>query len=115
MKAKRVIYWIATGLLCLLMLFAATNYFFKYEAIKSVFVSLGYPIYIIRPLAVAKLLGVIAILTGKSRTLKQWAYAGFFFNFVLALAAHIAVGDGQFAPALVCLVLLFVSYALDDR
>jgi hypothetical protein len=97
------------------MLFAATNYFFKYETIKSVFVSLGYPTYIIRPLAIAKLLGVIAILTGKSRTLKEWAYAGFFFNFVLALFAHIAVGDGQFAPALVSLILLFISYALDDR
>jgi len=42
--------------------------------------------------------------------LKEWAYAGFFFDFVLAFFAHFMVNDGEFAPALVALVLLFTSY-----
>jgi apolipoprotein N-acyltransferase len=102
-------------MLCLLMLFAAGNYIFKYPEIRGVFVELGYPPYLIYPLAIAKIFGVIAILTDKSKTLKELAYAGFFFNFVLALSAHIAVGDGQFAPAIVALILLLISYALDKR
>jgi hypothetical protein len=97
------------------MLFAAFNYIFYHELIVDVFNKLGFPTYIIYPLATAKLLGVIAIATKKSRILKEWAYAGFFFNFVLALSAHLNVGDGQFAPALVCLILLAISYALDKK
>jgi hypothetical protein len=115
MKIQKIVYWIATGLLCALMLFAAGNYIFQHETIKEVFTKLGYPAYIVYPLAIAKILGVIAILTKKSKTLKEWAYAGFFFNFILALSAHIATKDGEFAPALVALILLLISYALDKR
>ena len=64
-----------------MMLFASFNYIFKHGLVAEVFVKLGYPTYIIYPLAVAKVLDVIAILTKKSGTLKEWAYAGFFFNF----------------------------------
>jgi hypothetical protein len=115
MKLQRIVYWIATGLLSLLMLFAAFNYIFKHELIVIVFNKLGFPSYIVYPLAAAKLLGVLAILTNQSKTLKEWAYAGFFFNFLLALSAHLNAHDGQFAPALISLVLLLISYFLDKR
>ena len=115
MKWARIFYWVVTGPFVALMLFAVYNYIFKHELIVDVFNKLGYPTYIIYPLAIAKLLGVIAIVTSKSRTLKEWAYAGFFFNFVLALSAHINAGDGQFTPALVCLILLAASYVLDKK
>jgi len=115
MKWVRIFYWVVTGPLIALMLFASWNYIFNHALIVDVFNKLGYPTYIIYPLAVAKLLGVIAIVTNKSRTLKEWAYAGFFFNFVIALSAHINVGDKQFAPALVCVILLVASYLLDKK
>lgn len=115
MKRMKIVYWIATGLLSALMLFAAGNYFFKHDLIVDVFAKLGFPSYIIYPLAAAKVLGLIAIWTRVSPTLKEWAYAGFFFNFLLAMSAHINVGDGQFVPALVCLVLLIISYSLDKK
>lgn len=111
MKVLKIVYWIATAVLSLLMLFAAFNYLFKYPVIADVFVKLGYPTYLIFPLAIAKIFGVIAILTRKSKTLTEWAYAGFFFNFMLALSAHLNAGDGQFAPSIVCLILLMISYA----
>lgn len=116
MKLLRIIYWIATILLSLLMLFAAYNYIFKHALVRDVFDKLGYPAYIIYPLAAAKVLGVIAILTKKSRTLKEWAYAGFFFNFILAASAHLNAGDGaNVAPALVSLGLLSISYFADRK
>ena len=87
----------------------------QHEQIAAVFAALGYPTYIVYPLAVAKLLGVIAILTGKSSTLKYLAYAGFFYDFLLAGSAHIAVGDGEWPPALVALILVTVSFVYDRK
>lgn len=116
MKAKLVIYWFATGTLSALMLYTAVMYFVKYEAIADVFTRLSFPTYIIYPLAIAKILGIAAILIKSSKTLKEWAYAGFFFDFVLALSAHLNAGDGiYFLPAFICLVLLGVSYFLDKQ
>jgi hypothetical protein len=116
MKSLRIIYWIVTGLLSLLMLFAAFNYIFRHALIVDVFNKLGFPVYIIYPLAAAKILGVVAIITKRSKRLKEWAYAGFFFHFVLALSAHVNADDGINAlPAAVCLFLLAGSYALDRR
>ena len=110
MKTKKIIYWIATGLLCLFMLGAAGMYIFNHQAVTEIFQKLGYPAHIVYPLAIAKILGVIAILSNYSKTLKEWAYAGFFYDFILALSAHLTAGDGEFVPALVALVLLAVSY-----
>jgi len=62
------------------------------------------------------ILGVIAILTKRSAFLKELAYAGFFYDFILAASAHINAGDGILVlPALVCLVLLIISYVLDKK
>lgn len=116
MKVQKIIYWIATGLLSALMLYTAAMYFVKHQALVEVFARLGYPAYIIYPFAVAKILGIIAILTKKSKFLKELAYAGFFYDFLLAASAHINAGDGIYVlPALVCMALLIVSYVLDKR
>ncbi len=115
MKRDRIIYWIATGLLCALALMSAGMYFFNYEMVSATFTKLGFPTYIIYPLAVAKILGVIAILTKQSRFPKEWAYAGFFYDFVLAFSAHLAIGDGEHLPAGVAIVLLILSYIYDRK
>ncbi len=114
MKTK-IIYWIATGLLSAMMLGAAGMYIFNYQAVAEIFQKLGYPTYIIYPLAIAKILGIAAILTKISKPLKEWAYAGFFFDFVLALSAHLAIGDGEFLSALAALILLAISYIFDKQ
>lgn len=108
-KTNRIIYWVTTGLVCAMMLASATMYFVKYEEVAGIFKTLGHPTHVIYPLAIAKILGVIAILTDKSKLLKEWAYAGFFFDFLLAFGAHIAAGDNEWAGAVVAAVLLLVS------
>jgi hypothetical protein len=115
MKRDKVIYWISTGLLSALMLMSAGMYFFNNDMVSEIFTSLGFPTYIIYPLAVAKILGLIAIWTNKSKMLKEWAYAGFFFDFVLAATAHIMVSDGEYAGALVAIILLIVSYVFEKK
>ncbi len=77
MKVYKIIYWAATIFLCLLMLYSSSMYFTKTEMVKDFFESLGYPTYIVIPLAVAKTLGVIIILWRKSIWLTEWAYQGF--------------------------------------
>lgn len=83
--------------------------------VAETFQQLGYPSYIIYPLAIAKILAVVAILTKKSALLKEWAYAGMFFDFVLATSAHIAVQDGEYLPAALAIVALIVSRIYDQK
>ena len=115
MDKQKVIYWVTTGLLSAQMLMAASMYVIKNDMVAGVFTTLGFPTYLIYPMALSKVLGVIAILTNKSSLLKEWAYAGFFFNFLLASSAHLAVGDGEFIPSLVALGCLLTSYILGRR
>ncbi len=110
MNKTKIIYYISTGLLSLLMLFSAGMYIFNNAEVAKLIISLGYPPYILYPLAAAKILGLIAIWSDYSKTLKEWAYAGFFYDFILALSAHLSVGDGEFGGALVALVLWLGSY-----
>lgn len=114
-RTNKTIYWIATGLLTLMMLMSVGMYFFKHAEVSETFTKLGFPTYIIYPLAIAKLLGLVAIWTNKIKALKDWAYAGFFFNFILAIAAHIMIKDGEHMPAIVALVLLLVSYMYSKK
>ncbi|MGK0291409.1 MAG: hypothetical protein ACI86H_002877 [bacterium] len=115
-KENKAIYWTSTGLLSALMTFSAVMYFVQHEMVSKIFVNLGYPTYnIMYPLAIAKILGVIAIITKKSSTLKEWAYAGFFFDFVLAFFAHVAIKDGEFMGALLGFIFLSVSYIYDQK
>ncbi len=110
MKTTKIVYFAATGLLSALMLFSAGMYFFNHAEVVKIFGELGYPSYIVYPLAIAKLLGLAAIWSNYSKSLKEWAYAGFFYDFLLALAAHVSIRDGGQGFAIVALVLLAASY-----
>ena len=115
MNKDKLIYWGSTVLLSLMMSASAGMYFAKYEEVSKVFVELGFPTFIIYPLGIAKVLGVIAILSRKSMLLKDLAYAGFFYNFLLAAGAHLNAGDGEAAGAFVALALLITSYIFQGR
>ncbi len=86
----------------------------KYDMVKGFFEALGYPTYIIYPLAVAKVLGVVAVLYKRVRVLTEWAYAGFFFDAVLATAAHFAMGDG-IGLSVLALVAVLVSRGFEQH
>ena len=110
MKRNKIIFYGATGLLSLMMLASAGMYMFNHEEMSKLFTSLGYPVYIIYPLAVVKILGVIAFWVPNYPTIREWAYAGFFFEFILAFFAHFMISDGEQMGAIMALVLLGLSY-----
>lgn len=105
-----IIYRTVTGLFTLHMLFTAVVYFFMYDMVEEMFISLGVPAAVIYPLAVAKILGLVAIWTNKSKLLKELAYAGFALDFILAASTHIIANDGGFIAPLVALVMVSISY-----
>jgi hypothetical protein len=115
MKTKKIIYYVSTGLLTLLLLFSAGMYFFNHDEIAGVFTNFGYPTYIIYPYATAKILGLLAIWIVGNKTLKEWAYAGFFFAFIFAFFAHVMIGDGEQMGAAIAMVLLVVSYIYNKK
>ena len=83
--------------------------------VAQFFEAVNYPIYIICPLALAKIAAVVVILLDRWKTLKEWAYAGLCYDFILALGAHIDNGDnGAGLPAL-ALFFLFTSYFLGKK
>ncbi len=71
-KTKKIIYWVSTGLLSVMMLMAAGTYFVSHEMVSDTFAGLGFPTYIVYPLAILKVLAIVAIWTRKSELLKEW-------------------------------------------
>jgi hypothetical protein len=114
MNIQKIAYWAATIILVATMSFSAGMYFTNTEMVRGFFEYFNYPTYIVIPLAIAKVLGIIMILTRYSSWLTEWAYAGFFFDLILAGAAHCFGGDSILTVA-VGIVALFISYFLGKK
>lgn len=113
MKARKLVYWIATVVVAFAMIAGGIADFLLIDAVKETMNHLGYPHYFARILGGWKILGGVAILVPGFERLKQWAYAGIFFDLSGAFMSHLAVGDGPgaLAPPLILAVILVVSYA----
>ena len=113
MKKINILFWVFNGLLAALMLFSAISGFLNPEAAKEmVSKHLGYPEYFGPSLSVAKILGVIAILSPGFARLKEWAYAGFAFDLIWATYSSISVGDPakQWSFMFVFIILFALAY-----
>jgi hypothetical protein len=115
MHANKIIYWGSTGLLGTLLLMSAGMYIFNNAAVSEMFVKFGYPTYIIYPLAVAKMVAVIVLITQKQSVIKEWVYSALFFELVLAFFAHYMINDGEQTGALIALALLIISYVFGRK
>ena len=111
MKTTKIIYWVATVILSLMMLFSAYSYFTNPD-IKQAFVHLGFPDYFRVELAIAKILGAVLLLAPVTARFKEWAYVGFAIVFVSAFIAHLSSADAanMVAMPLVLLTILATSY-----
>ncbi|NND77941.1 MAG: DoxX family protein [Flavobacteriales bacterium] len=74
-----------------------------------IFVDYGFPSWIVIPLAIIKILGIIAVISKLSKVLMEWAYAGFFFDAALALCTHYVAGDGGYLISAIAIVSIIVS------
>lgn len=112
-KRDQIIYWVSTLWLSLGMTSAGIVQLIKMdEEIDRTVTHLGFPIYFLTIIGTWKILGVITILIPKFPLLKEWAYAGFFFNLTGALYAHFVMRDpiGEIFPAALLLMLTVISW-----
>jgi hypothetical protein len=113
MKTTKIIYWSLHTVFALFMAMdAIAGITYNEEGIKAL-TQLHYPIYIMPVIGVLKLLGAIVLLVPGPKTLKEWAYAGFTFNFLLAAISWACVkGPAMFVllPLIVMTVLMTGYY-----
>ena len=114
MKKIKIVYWIITIIFAGFMIFSAVpDIMVEPDAVKMI-TGLGYPKYIISFLGVAKLIGSIVILIPAFNRIKEWAYAGLFFDLIGATYSALALGG--FQPEILIMILpigfLFLSYFL---
>ena len=95
-KTTNLLYWIFTILFAGLMIWSAVPNALNWEESKQVLHDmLGYPVYIIPYLGFAKIVGSIVILIPGLKKIKEWAYAGLFFDLAGAVYSGIAVAGGM--------------------
>jgi hypothetical protein len=116
-KKTKIIYWVVTTPFVVTMILAGLAYLAAVSYNAEGIIHLGYPIYLLKILGTAKLLGGIAFLQERFRTLKEWAYAGYTFNLLGAAASHLFAGDGIGKIVIPIIILGFVlaSYWLWKR
>lgn len=110
MTKGKIVYWVSTVLLCLLYSATAIMYLAQKPMVEEGFRFLGYPAYLVTLLIVLKIAAPLAILTRVSVRLSDLAYAGMFYHLVLTISAHLNARDDGFAPALVALVVVVISF-----
>jgi len=116
-KRLRLAHGIVTLAFLLLQGWAASQFLSGSPRMIDALIGLGYPRYLLKLLGAATLLGMLAIATSLSQTLKEWAYAGFAFEAGGAFASHLGAGDSVLTllmPAVV-FALGVSSYVLWER
>jgi hypothetical protein len=111
-KTIKITYWVLNILFCLFHIMDAIGGLSKAKAGVDAMQLMGYPIYLMTFLSILKLLGVIALLQDRFKTLKEWAFAGFSFTLIGAAVSHACINDkvAFIIMPLIFLVILFVLY-----
>jgi len=112
MKTAKILFWTTTIIIFLFegVMPALTS---QTELAKEGIQHLGYPAYFGMALVVFKVVGtIILILPQVSARIKEWAYAGFGFDFIFASISHFAVDGMDFQSffPLIIFGILIVSY-----
>ena len=114
MKRTKIIYWIITILFGAFMAFSAIPDILQKPDAVAFITKMGYPLYFVTFIGIAKLLGVIAILIPGFPRIKEWAYAGLVFDLVAATYSFIALKYpvSGWALMLIFIAFAFISYFL---
>jgi uncharacterized membrane protein YphA (DoxX/SURF4 family) len=119
-KLKVIGYWTTTTIVVLELLAGGMTdlvhgreVLFVGQPVVLDLAQLGYPAYLLTILGVWKLLGAIALLMPRFPRLKEWAYAGTFFEATGAAASWVMHGDNTSALGLLIFAaLVLASWAL---
>lgn len=108
MKSTKIIYWISSMLFAGLMIYSSIGGIGPDEKTRQIFVSyLGYPVYFIQFISWAKIVGSIVLLIPGLNRIKEWAYAGLFFDLTGAVYSGVVV-SGKFDPMMLTMLIWVV-------
>lgn len=112
MKKTNIIYWIVTGLFAFFMIGSAIPDALSMQIAKDGFRGMGYPMYLLPFLGIAKILGTVTILIPGFKRLKEWAYAGLIIDLTGAVYSIYSIGKpaSDWAPVFIPIVLGLLSY-----
>ena len=107
---RKTAYWGSTGIVAVMLLFSL-SYLTGNEQVVSGFAKAGYPQHLRIVLGIVKPVAAIVLLLPGLALLKEWAYAGATFAWVMAFISAYASGEPLQITILplVLLVLLTVS------
>jgi hypothetical protein len=105
-----VMFWVFTGLFAAFMLTSTIPNIMSSTEWIEVFKQLGYPLYMLPFIGYAKLLGLITLAIPGFPRLKEWAYAGLFFDLTGAVYSGLSVGG--FHPQILIMLIPFLLGAL---
>ncbi|MBS1511338.1 MAG: DoxX family protein [Bacteroidetes bacterium] len=91
MKKTNLLYWIFTVLFAGMMLFTAIPSILHDPNAAKFMSDLHYPDYFVQFISYAKVLGAVALLVPGFHRIKEWAYAGLFFDLIGALYSLVSV------------------------
>ena len=113
-KTRTIAFWVTTILGPSSFVIGGYLHLTGDPQVMATLAHLGYPPYFAVIMGVWKLLGAVAITVPGIPRVKEWAYAGFFFDLTGAAATRAFVGDsaGDIAAPLVFLALVAASWAL---
>lgn len=119
MDRLNLTYWIVTALFSAFMIFSSIGGITLHpNAVAMLHEHLGYPLYFIKLISYAKVLGAVAILLPMvPARVKEWAYFGFFIDLLAAIISFAAVGDpvAQWAPMFLFIAVLILAYVLHHK
>jgi len=113
-RTRTIAYWTFTVLLVFELAAGSVWNLLQIEWVRVQLNHLGYPLYYTYISGVWEIGGAAVIIAPGFLRLKEWAYAGSFFQFSGAVASHLLAGDGVevWLPPLVFLIFVIVSWAL---
>jgi hypothetical protein len=106
---RKIAYWASTAIVAAALL-AALSYLTGSEQVVSGFARAGYPQHLRIVLGIAKPVAAIVLLLPGFPLLKEWAYAGVVFAWIMAFISAYTGGEQTWPMPLVLLALLIVSY-----
>ncbi len=113
MNTRNIGYWAVTGLVAAAFALGGAMDLAHGPQVMEGMAKLGYPAYFATLLGTWKALGAIALVLPRFPRLKEWAYAGMFFDLTGAAVSHLAVHEGdKIVAPLVLLALVAASWAL---
>ena len=112
--ARQIAYWFFTIIVAFEMADGALWDLLHIEYVRVVLAHLGYPLYLLYIIGVPRIPCALALLAPRFPRLKEWAYAGAFFNYAGAVASHLLAGDraSLWLAPLILTAFVLASWAL---